>query len=172
MELVKDPQIVSNEFKQTYYLPHHAVLRESSTSTKCRVVFNAFSKTSRGLSLNDCMMVGPKIQQDLFSIILRFRKYEIALTGDLVKMYRQIEVRPEDRDYLRLWWRENKSKNVDCFRLKTVTYGTGCAPFLATRTFQQLSIDEAEYFLSASLVLKKAFYMDDLLTGANSISLK
>ncbi|XP_048478253.1 uncharacterized protein LOC125488810 [Plutella xylostella] len=35
------------------YLPHHGVIKESSTSTKLRVVFNASMKTSSKYSLND-----------------------------------------------------------------------------------------------------------------------
>jgi hypothetical protein len=35
------------------------------------VVFNASAKTTSSLSLNDLMMIGATIQQDLFSIVLR-----------------------------------------------------------------------------------------------------
>ncbi|XP_036317395.1 uncharacterized protein LOC118732370, partial [Rhagoletis pomonella] len=36
-----------------YFLPHHAVIKAESTSTKVRVVFNASSPTANGNSLND-----------------------------------------------------------------------------------------------------------------------
>jgi len=52
---------------QVYYLPHHVVQNETSTTTKFRVVFDGFCKTSTGLSLNDVLMVGPTLQDDLFS---------------------------------------------------------------------------------------------------------
>ncbi|XP_062556820.1 uncharacterized protein LOC134221646 [Armigeres subalbatus] len=48
--------------QQSYYLPHHAVLKPSSTSTKLRVVFDGKAR-SDGLSLNEVLMVGPKIQK-------------------------------------------------------------------------------------------------------------
>ena len=54
------------------YLPHHAVFKDGSTTTKLRVVFDGSAKTSSGLSLNDVQRVGPVVQNDLFSIILRF----------------------------------------------------------------------------------------------------
>lgn len=55
------------------YLPHHAVLKPSSTTTKLRTVFDASSKTSSGLALNDIMMTGPNIQADQFLLLLGFR---------------------------------------------------------------------------------------------------
>lgn len=73
-----------------YYLPHHAVVKQSSVTTRLRIVFDAGMKTDTGLALNDTQYSGPVIQQDLFSIILRFRKYEYVMTADISKMYRMI----------------------------------------------------------------------------------
>jgi len=55
------------------YIPHHAMIRESSSTTKLRVVFNASCRTRNGTSLNDHLLVGPKLQQDLpivYSVIV------------------------------------------------------------------------------------------------------
>lgn len=75
-----------------YFLPHHGVYKESSTTTRLRVVFDASAKSSSGKSLNDIMMVGPTIQDDIFSVILRFRLHDIVATADIAKMYRQVLV--------------------------------------------------------------------------------
>ncbi|XP_053969571.1 uncharacterized protein LOC128871659 [Anastrepha ludens] len=71
-----------------YYMPHHCVLKPSSTSTKLRVVFDASCRTSTQTSLNDHLLVGPTIQQDLYMLLLRFRLYRFAITADITKMYR------------------------------------------------------------------------------------
>jgi hypothetical protein len=52
-----------------YYLPHHFVLKDSSSTTKFRVVFDGSAKTTSNLSLNSTMMVGPTIQDDLFTLL-------------------------------------------------------------------------------------------------------
>ena len=81
-----------------FYLPHHCVQKESTT-TKLRVVFDASAKTSTKVSLNDVLLVGPKIQDDLFDHVIRFRCYTIGITGDIAKMYRQIALDKEDKDF-------------------------------------------------------------------------
>nr|CAI5844533.1 unnamed protein product [Callosobruchus analis] len=151
------------------YLPHHYVLKESSTTTKIRVVFDASAKTSSGLSLNDVQMVGPVIQRDLFTLILNFRSYTYVITADCEKMYRQVLLPEADRDYHRILWRSNQESEVQCFTLNTVTYGTASASFLATRVLKQLADEYQGQYPLACEVIRNNFYMDDLLTGAETV---
>ncbi|GBM69371.1 hypothetical protein AVEN_272189-1 [Araneus ventricosus] len=159
-----------NHSNDGYFLPHHGVLRPSSITTKLRVVFDARAKTTTGYSLNDLLCAGGVLQDDLFSILTRFRKHQYAFTADISKMFRQIEINPSQRKYLKILWKEGPEENVKRFALKTVTYGTTSAPFLATRTLQQLAKDERENFPIASKVLLEDFYMDDCLSGASDIN--
>lgn len=62
-----------NPLNIAYYLPHDAVVKKSSLTTKVHIVFDASMKTDNRISFNDAQYVGPTIQNDLFSIILRFR---------------------------------------------------------------------------------------------------
>lgn len=149
-----------------WYLPHHAVLRPSNTTTKCRVVFDASAKVS-GLSLNDAMMTGPTVQSDLLSIILQFRKYRYVLSADVAKMYRQMLVDPDFTPLLRIFWRKSPQDPLRVLELTTVTYGTAAAPFLATRALLQLARDERKRFPLAAVVVEKNFYIDDALFGSD-----
>ena len=119
-----------------YFLPHHAVTKETSTTTEVRVVFDATCKTSSGYSFNDKLLVGPVIQDDLFSIIVRFRSHAIALSADVEKRYCQIFHDERDHQYLRIRYREDPSEPIQTFQLLTITYGIAFAPFLATRTLK------------------------------------
>lgn len=90
-----------------------------------------------------------------------------VLTTDIETMYRQIHVDERDRIYQKILWRENSRQPIQSFTLNTITYGTSAAPFLAIQTLQQLATDEPQYQLGAR-ALREDFYVDDLLTGANS----
>ncbi|XP_018394546.1 PREDICTED: uncharacterized protein LOC108773284, partial [Cyphomyrmex costatus] len=163
MKKVDEPVSAS----QSVYIPHHAVIREHSSTTRLRVVFNASQSTSNGSSLNDHLMIGPKLQTDLRSVILRWRQHRYVFTADIAKMYRQIQVDPRDQDYQRILWRSSSSEAVQDYRLLTVTYGMACAPYLALRTIQQLTQDEGAQFPLAQSVLRNQIYVDDCIFGAD-----
>jgi hypothetical protein len=150
------------------YIPLHYVLKEESTTTKFRVVFDASAKTSSGVSLNDIMMVGPVIQDSLVDIIMRFRCHPIAYTADIAKMYRQIRVPPKDAELQRILWRFSPNDPIKIYRLDTVSYGTASAPYLATKILQQLVRDETGFPIAAPIILND-FYVDDLMSGSTDV---
>ncbi|XP_076383739.1 uncharacterized protein LOC143260985 [Megalopta genalis] len=153
-----------------FYLPHHAVIKECSFTTKVRIVFDASAKSSSGVSLNDALLVGPTIQDNLWAILLRFRFHMFVLTADIEKMFRQIKMHPDDAKFQKILWRDSKEESIKTFQLNTVTYGTASAPFLAVRCLQQLAEDEQIRFPNASRTFKEDFYVDDLLTGASTFN--
>lgn len=57
----------------SYHLPHHAVIKESSTTTKVRMVFSALLKIESEKSLNDLLMVELRIQDSVMAFLLRWR---------------------------------------------------------------------------------------------------
>lgn len=132
--------------KDSYFLPHTAVLRDSIT-TKCRVVFDASAKTSTNVSLNDLIPVGPTIQSDLFSILLRLRLGNYVLSADIKMMYRCIDIHPHDQRFQQIFWRKNKNDPIAIYQLKTVTYGNASAPFQATRSLKELALENQENIL-------------------------
>nr|XP_022911183.1 uncharacterized protein LOC111422213 [Onthophagus taurus] len=152
-----------------YFLPHHGVIRESSSITKLRVVFNGSQKTTTGVSLNDCLFSGPKLQTELVDVLLRWRRYPIVFASDLEKMYRQIRVHQDDLPFQQIIWRENSSQPIQVCQLSTVTYGLPSAPYLVLRCLRQLPDDNSENLPQGSEILKLNTYVDDIFSGANSI---
>ncbi|XP_065094914.1 uncharacterized protein LOC135715715 [Ochlerotatus camptorhynchus] len=84
-------QEVSHNPEEGYFLPHHAVYKATSSTTK--VVFDASAASTTGISLNDTQLVGPTVQSDLVTIMLRFCTHQVVLIADVPKMYRQVLVR-------------------------------------------------------------------------------
>ncbi|XP_050305588.1 uncharacterized protein LOC126742827 [Anthonomus grandis grandis] len=159
----------STHINTGFYLPHHAVLKESSTTTKLRVVFDGSAKSTSGLALNDTLKVGAKIQDDLIDIIIRFRTYRYGFTADIEKMYRSILVQENHRCFQKIIWRFDPSHELAEYQLNTVTYGTASASHLAIRCLRQLAIENQAQFPVASDKILKSFYVDDWLCGSNTI---
>ncbi|XP_029172119.1 uncharacterized protein LOC114941330 [Nylanderia fulva] len=155
---------------QVVYIPHHPVIRETSSTTRLRVVFDASCTISNGTSLNSHMFTGPKLQLNLQSVLLRWQQHKYVYSADIAKMYRQILVDSRDRDYQRILWIDENS-NIQEHQLLTVTYGTASAPFLALRVINQLNDDEGSSFPLASAVLSENVYVDDVLFGAEDMPL-
>ena len=154
--------------KSAYYMPHHGVLKETSSTTKLRVVFNASAKSGKNASLNEILMTGPTVQSSLWAILLRFRLFPFMFTADIEKMYRQIWVHEEDQQYQQILWRDEKN-NVCAFKLLTVTYGTSSAPFIATFTINELASKFLKSHHEAAKSLQYDVYVDYILTGATSL---
>jgi len=149
MELIP-PSELGNPYH--YYIPHHFVLKPDSLTTKLRVVFNASAKISAGISLNESMHTGPKLQSDIQVVLLRSRLWKYLFTADIKQMFRQILIRPSDRDYLRILWRFSSQYQIDEHRLCNVTYGTSAAPYQALRTVRELAtVNGATWPLAASV---------------------
>ncbi|XP_062558239.1 uncharacterized protein LOC134223119 [Armigeres subalbatus] len=151
------------------FLPHHPVVKEASMTTKVRGVFDASAKTSTGYSLNDGLLTGPVLQDELYLIILRFRRYKVVLLADIEKMYRMVRIHPDDQPLQCVLFRFSKVAPITKYVLTTVTYGLSPSSFLATRTLYQLAEDEGSSYPLAADALKQDFYMDDFIRGENSV---
>ena len=78
-EVVLEADLQKSQDK-LFYLPMHAVHKQSSTITKLRVVFDASASSSTGTSLNDILLVGPTVHSSLINVLLWFRLHRVALT--------------------------------------------------------------------------------------------
>ncbi|XP_053968764.1 uncharacterized protein LOC128870195 [Anastrepha ludens] len=165
---MKHMELAPPSTDQTFYMPHHPVVKESSVTTKLKVVFNASAKSTTGNSLNDALFVGPQLQPDLYSILTRFRTHRYAVTADIAKMYRQICMSTKNLDLQRIVWRRDPTSPIKDYRMLRVTYGVAAASYLAVKSLQQTAKYSSHICEKAAAVIHKDFYMDDLLTGASS----
>ena len=156
--------------ERVHYLPHHAVVRRNKETTKVRVVYDASARAD-GPSLNECLHVGPKLNQKILDVLLRFRVHRVAIVADIEKAFLMVSVAKKDRDVLRfLWFKDACTEHQDLIELRfsRVVFGVSSSPFLLNATIQHhLQKYETEY---PDLVgrLRRSLYVDDLATGAES----
>ena len=107
------------------------MVKQDRSTTKVRVVFDAATRY-HGVSLNDVVFQGPKLQHDLFDVLLRFRRYPVAVMCDISEMYLRIELIPEDRPYHRFLWRDmNTDQRPTVYEFNRLVFGVNSSPFLA-----------------------------------------
>ena len=164
------PQELCTPVQQSYYLPMHGVFKFSSTSTKLRVVFDASSKTSTEVSLNDILEAGPTLHPNLDQILIRFRSYKVALSADIGKMYREVNLSQPDRQLHRFLWREQPDQPIKDYCMNRVTFGVTSSLYVAVRTLQQTAKDFSPPGSVASWHVCQSFYVDDLLAGAETVA--
>ena len=148
-----------------FYLPHRPVVRESSKTTKVRPVFDASAVGPNGVSLNNCMNTGTNLTNSLLDILLRFRRWRYALSGDITKAFFQIKVNAVDQDVHRFLLK--KGSLLREMRITRVPFGNTCSPFLLNATIQYHL--DAQPLSRTVTELRENLYVDDLLTGADSI---
>ncbi|XP_064462610.1 uncharacterized protein LOC135373316 [Ornithodoros turicata] len=160
---------------RVYYMPHRAVIKPDSSSTRLRVVFDASSHASKSSSLNDHLEKGPKVNSDLVPVLLRFRMNAIALAADIEKAFLQIAINEADRDALRfLWFADVPTVNhplpaVEEWRMTRVPFGTTSSPFLLGDTLQYHLRNAWDDQAHVAAILERSFYVDDLLAGASTV---
>ena len=131
-ERVEENEPLANDGK-VWYIPHHGVYHPKKPD-KIRVVFDC-SATCQGQSLNRQLLQGPDLANSLVGVLCRFRIDPIAFMCDIEKMFHQVKVREDCRNYLRfLWWESPDLKGEPkIFRMTVHLFGAvsspGCANF-------------------------------------------
>ncbi|XP_073990904.1 uncharacterized protein isoform X2 [Rhodnius prolixus] len=168
-DYLKQGHMVETSSTPTYYIPHHGIFKKRGDTSKIRVVFDASAKPAGGTSLNELLYPGPKLQPLLSDIITLFRRFPYVFSCDIMQMFRQIKVHPDDWCYQAVLWRDNPGQLLKTYLLTTVTYGTRSAPYLALRTLAQLAEDESAGFPKASEALTTSVFVDDICVGAYTL---
>ncbi|KAI9562518.1 hypothetical protein GHT06_009962 [Daphnia sinensis] len=137
--LVEDENLYSND---QFYLPHHGVYKKvyRKKERKLRVVFDGASRWKRK-SLNDGMRPGPKLQNDLAKVLIRFQQGEIAFSADITAMYRRIRLKPSDARFHGFLWQEPGSEKILTYQMDRLHFGLNCSPFIALKTVQRAAAD-------------------------------
>lgn len=151
-----------------FYLPHHAVFKASSLTTKIRPVFDASAKTTNGKSLNDILTTGPALQSDPITMLINWRFHKFVFIADIGKMYRCIDLQQDDTNYHLILWKDDESSGIRTYALQTVTFGVASSAYLAIKTLHKLAELEQNNYPLACKAIKNSTYVDDIISGGET----
>lgn len=151
---------------QQFYLPHFGVYK--GENSPLRIVLNGSAKSSSKYSLNDCLEVGDTLQNDIRLVLTRFRTYKFVVTTDIVKMYLQILIDPDHRNYLRILWKDMQEDVINIYRFSCLPFGLAPAAYLAIRCLIWLAEKNSAEYPQIESIIKKNTYLDDFLIGSDS----
>ena len=148
---------------KTWYIPHHGVLQPRKGNI--RVVFDCSSQY-KGTSLNQHLLSGPDLTNQLVGVLHRFRLEQVAFMADIQKMFYQVKVPEIQRSYLRhLWWNDsNINSDIIDQEMCVHLFGAVSSPGSSNYAFRRNGVDNSNrYGIDALETILKNFYVDDCL---------
>ncbi|XP_035215803.1 uncharacterized protein LOC118189328 [Stegodyphus dumicola] len=150
------------------YLLHHPVIKHSS-NTKIRPVFDASVHEKNFVSLNSCLEKGPNLLGLIPSIFLQFQLKRFRVTSDIRQAFLQINLIPQDRDYLRfLWYEDGDPNNLLIYRHCRLPFGVTSSPFLLGATIAYHLDNVEKETQETARKLKESFYVNNCVTSFDS----
>ena len=177
IEVVDQPSITSGI---VHYLPHQPVWKVANGKLKLRIVYDGSAKCFKvGIalpSLNDALDKGPLLLRDLTGVLMRLRRFRIAIIADIEKAFLQLTLLPSDRDSCRFLWIERPLEEIDpeqaflshltVYRFRRVSFGLNCSPFLLNGCIRELLNAFPEKPLAQHIM--RNIYVDNVAFGCNS----
>ena len=160
------PTIQSNQ--EQWFLPLFGVYHPQKPN-QIRGVFDSSAKF-KGTSLNDQLLSGPNLTNSLLGVLIRFRKEMIAVVADVQHMFHCFTVKEQHRDYLRLWYKDNKIGNeLTEFRMKVHVFGNSPSPAIATLGLRKIAdMSEESHGSDVKEFIRRNFYVDDGLASCST----
>ena len=146
-----------------FYIPVFPLIKENRETTKTRMVLDCAAKFN-GVSLNDTINPGPKLITELFDVIMRFRRYTVAISGDISEMFMQIMLDPEYQNYYRIIW------NGVSYQYTRTIFGDCSSPFKANKVLKSYAAHHQKSFPEVANTVMNAVYVDDALDSRCTVN--
>lgn len=106
----------------------------------------------------------------LFGVILRFRENEVAVSGDISKMYHRVLIPEADQHVHRFLWRNlDTSRPPDTYIKTVLTFGDKPAPAMAQIALRQTAKEGNHVNQRAAATNTDNSYMDDICDSVHTV---
>ena len=157
-----------------HYVSIQHVLDPSSATTPLRLVTNSsLADPVNGISLNSILAKGPKVLNDMFEILVRFRIYDKGLISDVSKAYYMLWTGELEKHVRRIVWRYGKTGTKwRVFVFLTVGMGDRPAACLMEIAVKLTVLLFGHIDLVAGRRLNRDRFVDDVASGGNKDEVK
>jgi hypothetical protein len=145
-----------------FYLSHFAIHKAESSSTRCRIVLNA-KKTYNGAAMNDYLMSGPRLFNNLLTVLLKFRRFRYAALADVKQMFMRILLDPKDVEFHRILYSLPGMLAIIIYEFLCHVFGRKDAPAVAVGTLKTAALDMIEEEPEAAETVLDCSVIDDNL---------
>jgi len=150
-----------------FFLPHHGVFHPQKPN-KLRAVFDCAAKF-HSRSLNDELLSGPDLMNNLVGVLFRFRVGKFAFACDIESLFHQICMPIYDQRFL---WRPkgDVSLKPEVCCMTVHLFGAKSSPSCANFALLQTAEDNSNEFDDLPIgTARRNFYMDDCLKAVHSV---
>ena len=157
--------------EECWYLPLFGVYHPHKRD-QVRVVFDSSAK-HHGVSLNNVLIPGPDLLNNLVGVLLRFRREPVAVIADIQQMFYGFRVAEKHRNYLRFLWHRDNDPNKELVEHRMCVHVFGNAPSPAVATYGlRRCVENQENDCGAAVreFVKRNFYVDDGLGSFSTSS--
>ncbi|XP_058816417.1 uncharacterized protein LOC131679698 [Topomyia yanbarensis] len=160
------PEELQVRHARIWYLPIFVVANPNKPG-KFRLVWDA-AATAFGVSLNSVLLKGPDQLTSLLSVLIRFREFKVAVSGDIKEMFHQVRMRDEDQHCQRFFWKNSNESEPSVYVVQVMTFGACCSPSTAQHVKNtNAKRFEQEYPEAVDAIIKQ-HYVDDMLVSTET----
>ena len=153
---------------EVWYLSHIPEVRMDKIITKVRIVCDCSDKYD-GISLNDVIYAGPKLQSEPIDVLIRFRRKPVAVAYGIREMCLKVEIAESDRSMFRILWRDfDEAREPEVYEFNRVVFGKNSAPMESQFVAQENARRHQEEFPKAAETVLKSTYMDDSIDSVET----
>ena len=144
-----------------FCIPHKPVVKQSAETTKLWIVHDTSAKpTKASPSLNECLEVGPVLQNTLWNVLTRCRLKPVAIIGVLKQVFLKIMINKNDRDALRFHWiKDREILEIVVLQFMRLMFGLSRSPLVFKGTIKHLEWYEQDQPQTVILLVWLCFYI-------------